>query len=105
MSGRAGRRGLDDCGRCIMMVDKEMDPKEAQAMLQGQRGPSDLELQADVLHAAQPAAEDGEQRAGHRVRHLEVLPAVPAGTSGPEDRGGGQGARGGRGRPWGSRKR
>ncbi|PRP82873.1 hypothetical protein PROFUN_04736 [Planoprotostelium fungivorum] len=36
MSGRAGRRGLDDRGIVIMMVDAKMEPEVAKGMVKGQ---------------------------------------------------------------------
>lgn len=33
MSGRAGRRGLDERGVVIMMVDQELDPDVAKGMI------------------------------------------------------------------------
>lgn len=43
MSGRAGRRGLDDRGIVIQMIDDKMSPATAKTILQGQ---------ADALNSA-----------------------------------------------------
>jgi ATP-dependent RNA helicase DOB1 len=36
MSGRAGRRGLDDRGIVVMMVDEKLEPEDAKNMVKGE---------------------------------------------------------------------
>ncbi|KAK6915835.1 rRNA-processing arch domain, partial [Dillenia turbinata] len=39
MSGRAGRRGIDERGICILMMDEKMEPSTAKMMLKGSADP------------------------------------------------------------------
>jgi superfamily II RNA helicase len=51
MSGRAGRRGLDDRGITILVVDEQMDQEVAKSMLKGHSDPliSTFHLNSNML--------------------------------------------------------
>lgn len=45
MSGRAGRRGKDDCGRTITMMNKVIEDKELKSMMSGTSEPLNSSFQ------------------------------------------------------------
>ncbi|KAL2513862.1 RNA helicase [Forsythia ovata] len=61
MSGRAGRRGIDERGICILMVDEKIEPSTAKLMLKGSADPlnSAFHLSYNML-LNQIRSEDGD---------------------------------------------
>ncbi|KAK6121271.1 hypothetical protein DH2020_044974 [Rehmannia glutinosa] len=61
MSGRAGRRGIDERGICILMVDEKLEPSTAKLMLKGSADPlnSAFHLSYNML-LNQIRSEDGD---------------------------------------------
>ncbi|EYU33293.1 hypothetical protein ABFS82_14G086200 [Erythranthe guttata] len=61
MSGRAGRRGIDERGICILMVDEKLEPSTAKMMLKGSADPlnSAFHLSYNML-LNQIRSEDGD---------------------------------------------
>ncbi|VFQ89627.1 unnamed protein product [Cuscuta campestris] len=61
MSGRAGRRGIDDRGICILMVDEKLEPSTVKLMLKGSADPlnSAFHLSYNML-LNQIRCEDGD---------------------------------------------
>lgn len=64
MSGRAGRRGLDKRGICILMIDEKLEPSTAKMMVKGSADPlnSAFHLSYNML-LNQMRCEDGDPEA------------------------------------------
>uniref|UniRef100_A0A0C9RKJ1 TSA: Wollemia nobilis Ref_Wollemi_Transcript_13665_3749 transcribed RNA sequence n=1 Tax=Wollemia nobilis TaxID=56998 RepID=A0A0C9RKJ1_9CONI len=89
MSGRAGRRGKDERGICIMMIDKQMDMTTCKEMILGKPAPlvstfrlsyytllnlmSRAEGQLDLEHVI--------KNSFHQFQHEKALPEVEARVS------------------------
>jgi ATP-dependent RNA helicase DOB1 len=96
MSGRAGRRGLDDRGLVILMIDERMDPKGRAGHAPRAVRPAGLRVPTHLRHDHQPH-EAG--RARREFADSKVLRAVPkrATSAGARRRSRTVGARTGRG--------
>uniref|UniRef100_A0A0D6QTS0 Helicase C-terminal domain-containing protein n=1 Tax=Araucaria cunninghamii TaxID=56994 RepID=A0A0D6QTS0_ARACU len=89
MSGRAGRRGKDERGICIMMIDKQMDMKTCKEMILGKPAPlvSTFRLSYYTLLNLMSRAEgqfDLEhviKNSFHQFQHEKALPEVEARVS------------------------
>ncbi|KAL0348195.1 UNVERIFIED_CONTAM: DExH-box ATP-dependent RNA helicase DExH9 [Sesamum angustifolium] len=60
MSGRAGRRGIDERGICILMVDEKLEPSTAKLMLKGSADPLNSAFHLSNTLLNQIRAEDGD---------------------------------------------
>ena len=102
MAGRAGRRGNDDRGVVVMLLDEKMEPAAAREM------PLGLGVPPQVRHAPEPRARrgGGGQAGGAAEGELSAVPGAEGGAeaggagggAGAGARGGGSGGEGGRGR-------
>jgi len=84
MSGRAGRRGLDDKGIAILMANKKLEPEVAKNILKGQSDPlySSFHLGYNMLlnmmriEDIQP--EDIIMQSFHQFQNERILPEIKA---------------------------
>lgn len=80
MSGRAGRRGLDDRGIVIMMMEEEMDPEVAKRMVKGEsdRLNSAFHLKynmiLNLLRVEGVSPEFMLERSFHQFQNQEAIP-------------------------------
>ena len=89
MSGRAGRRGKDDRGICIIMVDEKMEKESLQGMCMGQPQPLNSEFKLSyysILNLLKRAsgtvnAEYVIARSFHQFQHTRAVPAKQAGAA------------------------
>ena len=90
MSGRAGRRGKDDRGICIIMVDEKLEKESLQGMCMGQPQPLNSEFKLSyysILNLLKRAsgtvnAEYVIARSFHQFQHTRAVPAKQAGVVG-----------------------
>ena len=83
MSGRAGRRGKDPCGTCIMMVDEKMGKEDVTSMVLGEPQPLNSEFKLtyyQILNLLKRASgtvntEYVIARSFHQFQHAVNVPA------------------------------
>jgi ATP-dependent RNA helicase DOB1 len=84
MSGRAGRRGIDDRGIVILCVDEKMEPSVAKGMLKGHADPLNSSFHLGynmLLNLLRFEGVDPEfliRRSFHQFQHDQHLPVLQA---------------------------
>eukprot|EP00850_Spirogloea_muscicola_P021111 SM000237S08128 [mRNA] locus=s237:125280:131312:+ [translate_table: standard] len=80
MSGRAGRRGIDDRGICILMLDEKMEPAVAKAMLKGTADPLNSAFHLSysmILNQMRSEESDPERMLRSSFRQFQAERALP----------------------------
>jgi len=80
MSGRAGRRGLDDRGIVVLMVDEKLEPEVARSMLMGQTDPLNSSFHIGynmLLNLLRVEEADPEFMIRHSFHQFQSTKAVP----------------------------
>eukprot|EP00658_Telonema_sp_P-2_P077605 TRINITY_DN7057_c0_g1_i3.p1 TRINITY_DN7057_c0_g1~~TRINITY_DN7057_c0_g1_i3.p1 ORF type:complete len:640 (-),score=205.72 TRINITY_DN7057_c0_g1_i3:80-1894(-) len=84
MSGRAGRRGLDDRGIVILMVDEKIEPDIARGMLMGQTDPLNssfhigYNMLLNLLRVEEANPEYMIKKSFHQFQSTKALPTLQA---------------------------
>lgn len=82
MSGRAGRRGIDDRGICILMVDQKMEPEVAKSMLKGNMDPLNstfhlnYNMLLNLMRMEEARPEDMIKKSFHQFQNDRAAPEI-----------------------------
>ena len=85
MSGRAGRRGLDDKGIVILMVDEKMSPSVGREIVKGAPDPINsafhltYNMVLNLLRVEEVNPEYMMERSFHQFQNYSTIPQVPGG--------------------------